>query len=138
MATLVILQITNESLKSQKESKSSFEHKKVVSTVIDAISVMEKATHSLSAKRRDHLKIALNEEVRSMCDLEPTSSEYLFEENMNESLKLDKENYKLSQNLVNIKSRNKVAQPSSRAGFKRRPDHEAENSFSSRTQQSLN
>ena len=110
----------------------------MVSTVIDAISVIEKATHSLSAKRRDRLKIALNEEVRSMCDLESTSSEYLFEENMNESLKLGKENYKLSQNLVNIKSRNKVAQPSSRAGFKRRPDHEAENSFSSRTQQSLN
>ena len=52
---------------------------------------------------------------------------------MNESVKLAKENYKLSQNLVSTKSRNKVAGPSSRAGFKRRPDHEAGNSFSSRT-----
>ena len=57
---------------------------------------------------------------------------------MNESLKLAKENYKLSQNLVSTKSRNKAAGPSSRTGFKRRPDHEAGNSFSSRTQQSLN
>ena len=48
---------------------------------------------------------------------------------MNESLKLAKENYKLSQNLVNTKSRNKTAGTSSRTGFKRRPDHEAENSF---------
>ena len=57
---------------------------------------------------------------------------------MNECLKLAKENYKLSQNLVSTKSRNKAAGPSSRTGFKRRPDHEAGNSFSSRTQQFLN
>ena len=57
---------------------------------------------------------------------------------MNESLKLAKENYELSQNLVSTKSRNKEAGPSSRKGFKRRLDHEAGNSFSSRTQKSLN
>ena len=137
LATSAILQIANETLKCQKESESSFDHKKVVSTAIDAISFMAKATHSLFAERRDHLKLALNEEVRSLCDLEPTSSEYLFGENMNESLKLAKENYKLSQNLVSTKSRNKAAGPSSRTGFKRRPDHEAGNSFCSRTQQSF-
>ena len=138
LATSAILQIANESLKCEKEFESSFDHKKVVSTAINAISSMAKATHSLSAEKRDRLKLALNEEIRSLCDLEPTSSEYLFEENMNESLKLAKENYKLSRNLVSTKSRNIVAGPSSRAGFKRRPDHEAGNSFSSRTQQSLN
>ena len=132
LAASAILQIVNESLKCQREPESSFEHKKVVSTTIDAISFMVKATHSLSVERRDRLKPALNEEVRSLCDLEPTSSEYLFGENMNESLKLAKENYKLSQNLVNTKSRNKVAGPSSRA------DYEAGNGFSSRIQQSLN
>ena len=57
---------------------------------------------------------------------------------MNESLKLAKENYKPSQNLVNTKSRNKVTGPSSRTSFKRRPDHEPGKSFSSRTEQSLN
>ena len=87
-----------------------------------------KATHSLSTERRECLKPALNEEVWSLCDLEPTSSDYLFGENMNESLKLAIY-YKLSQNLVSTKSRNKVAGPSSRAGFKRWPDHEAGNSF---------
>ena len=137
MATSAILQIANETLKCQKESESSFDHKKVASTAIDAISFMAKATHSLSAESRDRLKPALNEEVRSLCNLEPRSSEYLFGENMNESLKLAKENYKLSQNLVSTKSRNKAAGLSSRTGFKRRPDHEAGNSFCSRTQQSF-
>ena len=138
LATSAIFQIANETLKCQKESESSFDHKKVVSTATDAISFMTKATHSLSAERRDCLKPALNEDVRRLCDLEPTSSEYFFGENMNESLKLAKENYKLPQNLVSTKSRNKATGPSSRTGFKRRPDHEAGNSFCSRTQQSLN
>ena len=91
------------------------------------------------SERRDLLKPALNEEVRSLCDLESTSSEYLFGENMNGSLKLAKQNYKLSQNLVSTKSRKKVAGPSStKAGFKRRPDHAAGNCFAARTHQPLN
>ena len=133
-ATSAVLQIANKSLKCQNES--SFNHKKVVSTTIGAISFMAKATHSFSAEWRDRSKSALNEEVRSFCELKPTPSEYPCEENMDESLKVAKENYKMSQNLVSTKSRNKVAGPSSRAGFKRRPEHEAGISFSSRTQQS--
>ena len=66
LATLAILEITDKSLKCQKESESSFDHKKVVSTAIDAVSFMAKATHSLSAERGDRLKPALNEEVRSL------------------------------------------------------------------------
>ena len=64
---------------------------------------MTKATHSLSAERRDLFKPALNEEVRSLCDLETTSSEYLSGGNMNDGLKLAKENYKLTMNLVSTK-----------------------------------
>ena len=90
------------------------------------------------AETRYHLKPALKEEVRRLYDLQPTSFEYLFGENVNESLKLGKETYKLSQNLVSTKSRNKVAGISLKTGFKRRPDHEARNKFSSRTQQFLN
>ena len=81
LATSEILQIANESLKSQKDSESAtFDHKKVVSTAIDAISFMAKASHSISMERRDRLKPALNEEVRGLCDSEPNSSEYLFGE----------------------------------------------------------
>ena len=99
---------------------------------------MEKATHIIFAKRRDRLKSALNEEVRSLRNLGRASFEYLFGENMNESLKLAKENYNISQNSVSTKSRNKVVGLSSKAGFKRRPDHESGNGFSFRNQQSLN
>ena len=63
LATSAILQIANETLKCQKESESSLDHKKVVSTTIDAISFMAKATHSLSAERRDRLKPAQNVEA---------------------------------------------------------------------------
>ena len=76
------MKIANCSLKCQKESESSFDHKKVVSTAIDAICLMAKATHSLSVEKRDRLKPALNEEVESYN--KPTLSEYLFGENMNE------------------------------------------------------
>ena len=110
----------------------------MISTAIVASSFIAKATRSYSAETRYHLKPALKEEVRSLCDLQPTSFEYIFGENVNESLKLGKETYKLSQNLVSTKSRNKIAGLSLRTGFKRRLDHEARNKFSSRTQQSLN
>ena len=94
------MKIENESLKYQEEFESSFDHTKVVSTAIDVISFIAKAAHFLSAERIDRLKPSLNEELWSLCDLKPTPSEYLFGENMNGSLKLAKENYKLSQNFV--------------------------------------
>ena len=66
----------------------------------DIISFMEKALYSVSAERRDRLKPALNEEVWSLFDLEPTLSEYLFGGNIIENFKSAKENYKLSHNLI--------------------------------------
>ena len=60
------MHITNEKLKGQKESESPFDAKKVVSSAIDVISFMAKPTHSLFTERRDRLKTALNEEVRSL------------------------------------------------------------------------
>ena len=83
LKTSAVLQIVNESLKCQKESESSLDHKKVVITVIDGTTFIANAIYSLSAERKDRLKFALNEEVWSLYDLEPTSSEYLFRENMN-------------------------------------------------------
>ena len=83
-----------------------------LSTSIDTISFMPKATHFIYAERNARLKPILNEEVQNPYCLESTSSEYHFGENMNESLKLAKENYKLSINLLSTKSRYKVAGPS--------------------------
>ena len=87
VANSAILQIADESLKWQKESEPSIDHKKVVSTAIDAISFTAKATHSFSAERRDRLKPSLNEEIRNLCDLERTSFEYFFGDKMNQRLK---------------------------------------------------
>lgn len=110
----------------------------MVGTAIDDISFKAKATHFISAERIGRLKPGLNEELRSLSNSKPTSSEYLFGENMNKSLKVAKKNPKLSLNLVITKLRNKVVGPLSRAGFKQRPDHEPGNNFSSRNQVSLN
>ena len=63
LATSAILQIVNDSLKWKKESESSFDHKKVVSTDIDGTTFIANAIHSLSAERKDRLKLTLNEEV---------------------------------------------------------------------------
>ena len=57
---------------------------------------MPKATHFIYEERKACLKPILNEEVQNQYDLESTSSEYHFGENMNESLKLAKDNYRLN------------------------------------------
>ena len=62
-AISAILEIANESLKYEKETKSSFYHKKEAITAIDVICFMEKATYSTSGERRASLKSALNEEI---------------------------------------------------------------------------
>ena len=73
---------------------------------------MPKSTHFIYEERKARLKPILNEEVQNPFDLESTSAEYYFGENMNESLKLAKENYNFSINLLSTKSRYKVAGPS--------------------------
>ena len=57
---LKICKFQYESLKCWKESESSFNHKKVISTAINTISFMIKATYSISVERRDGLKPVLN------------------------------------------------------------------------------
>ena len=75
----------------------------------------------ISAETKDKLKPALNEDIRIFCD-----NDYLFGENISESLKLAKQNYKLAQNLTNSKStlRYKSSRSPYRAGYKRRYDGE--------------
>ena len=104
------------------------------------MNMLGKASQLISTERKDKLKPALNEDLRSLCDNDHTTSDYLFAENISESLKLAKENYKLAQNQANSKStpRHKLSGSSCRAGYKRRYDVEAPSSYSSRTSTSLN
>ena len=100
LATSAILQMSNAALQYQQQP---FEPKAFVSLGIDAMTVLGKASQLIAAERKDKLKPALNEDIRSLCDNDHTASNYLFGENISESLKLAKENYKLAQNLANSK-----------------------------------
>ena len=68
------------------------------------MTVLGKASQLISAERKVKLKPALNVDIRSLRDSDHIRSDYLFGENMLESLKLTKENYKLAQNLAESKS----------------------------------
>ena len=65
--------------------------------------VLGKTSQLTSAARKDKLKPALNENLRSLCDNDNTTSDYLFGENISESLKLT--NYKLAQSLAQFHSK---------------------------------
>ena len=117
-----------------------FEPKAFVSLGIDAMTVLGKASQLISAEGKDKLKLALNEDIRSLSDNDHTTSDYLFGENISENIKLAKENYKFAQNLANSKSssRHKSLGSSYRAGYERQYDAEAPSSYSSSTKTSLN
>ena len=68
------------------------------------MTVLGRTSQLISAEKKDKLKPALNEDIRSLYDNDHTASDYLFGENISESLKLAKKNYKLAQNLGNSKS----------------------------------
>ena len=59
-------------------SKQPFEPKSFVSLSIDVITVLGKASQLISAERIDKLKLTLNEDIRSLCNNDHTTSDYLF------------------------------------------------------------
>ena len=94
------------------------------------MNVLGKANQLISAESKVKLKPALNVGIRSLRDSDHIRADYLFGENILESLKLTKENYKLAQNLAKSKStpRHKSSGSSYRPGYKRRYDAEASSS----------
>ena len=65
-----------------------FELKILVSLGIDAMTVLGKTSQLISVESKNKLKPRLNEDTRSLCDNDRTTSDYLFEENMSENVKL--------------------------------------------------
>lgn len=61
-----------------------FEPKTLVSLGVHAINVLGKASQLTSAERKDKLKPALNEDIKSFCSNDYTTSNYLFGENIGE------------------------------------------------------
>ena len=54
---------------------------------IDAMNVQQKGSQLISTEKKDKLKPVLNEDVGSLCGNDQTTSDYLFVENIPESLK---------------------------------------------------
>ena len=89
LATSSIFQMSNAALQYQQQP---FEPKTFLSLGIDAMTVLGKASHWISAEDKDKFKPAPNKDIRSLCDNYHTASDYLFGKNISESLKLIKEN----------------------------------------------
>ena len=68
---------------------------------VDSITLLSRAHKQISAERRERLKPALNEDIRTLCDKETSDSKYLFGENLMESMKEAKESFRISNSLVN-------------------------------------
>ena len=71
--------MSNATLQYQQQP---FKPKTFVSLCIDAMTVLGKASHLISAERKDKLKPTLNEEIASLCDNNHTTSDYLFGKNI--------------------------------------------------------
>ena len=66
-----------------------------------SITLLGRAHKQMSNERKERLKPVLNEDIRSLCDKDTTSSEYLFGEILVESMREAKENYRISNSLIN-------------------------------------
>ena len=80
--------MSNAALQYQRQP---FEPKTFLSLDIDVMTVLGKTSQLISAERKDKLKLFLNEDTGSLCDNDHTTPDYLFGENISESLKLAKE-----------------------------------------------
>lgn len=82
LTTPAILQMSNSVLQCRQKP---FELKMFVSLAIDPMTVLGKASQLISAEGKDKLKPAPNKVVRSLCDDDHTTFDYLFQENISES-----------------------------------------------------
>ena len=82
LANSGILQMSNAALQYQQQP---FEPKTFVSLGLDAMTLLGKANQLISGEWKDKLKPVLNEDIRSLCDNDHATSDYLFEEDISES-----------------------------------------------------
>ena len=67
--------MSNAALQYQQQP---FEPKTFLSLGIDAMTVLGKASHLISAENKGKFKPAPNEDIRSLCDNDHTASDYSF------------------------------------------------------------
>ena len=125
-ATTAVLKMADEILTTSTESRS-LDLRQVMGYTVDSITLLGRAHKQISNERKERLKPVLNKDIRGLCDKDTTSSEYLFGENLVESMRETKENYRISNSIINTTSsfggkHHKISY-NSRIGSKRLFDH---------------
>ena len=125
-AATAVLKIIAEILTASTESRS-LDLRQVMGYTVDSITLLGRAHKQISNEQKKRLKPVLNEDFRGLCDKETTSSEYLFGENLVESMREAKENYRISNAVINTTSnfggKHRKTSHNSRIGSKRSFDH---------------
>ena len=126
LALTAVLKMADEILTASTESRS-LDLRQVMGHTVDFIMLLDRAPKQISNERKQRLKPVLNEDIRGLCDKDTTSSEYLFGENLVESVREAKENYRISNSIINTTSsfwgKHRKIRHNSRIGSKRLFDH---------------
>ena len=101
-ATTAVLKMADEILTVSTESRS-IDLRQVMGYTVESITLLGRAHKQISNERKERLKPVLNEDIRGLCNKE-TTSEYLFGENLVESMRETKENYRISNSIINTTS----------------------------------
>ena len=125
-ATTVVLKMADEILTASTESRS-LHPRQVMGYTVESITLLGRAHKQISNERKERLKPVLKDDIRDLCNKDTTSSEYLFGENLVESMRQAKENYRISNSIINTTSsfgekHHKISH-NSRIGFIRSFDH---------------
>ena len=95
-----VLKMADEILTVSTESRS-LDLRQVMGYTVDSITLLVRAQKQISNEWKKPLKPVLNEDIRGLCDKDITSSEHLFGENLVESMREAKENYRISNSIIN-------------------------------------
>ena len=113
-------------LMASTESRS-LDLRQVMGYTVDSITLLGRAHKQISNERKECLKPVVNEDIRGLCNKDTTSSEYLFGENLVESMREVKENYRISNSIINTISsfgaKHRKISHNSRIGSKSSFDH---------------
>ena len=101
-AATAVLKMSDEILTVSTESRS-LDLRQVMGYTVESITLLGRAHKQISNERKERLKPVLIEDIRGLCNKE-TTSEYLFGENLVESMRETKENYRISNSIINTTS----------------------------------
>ena len=126
VATTAVLKMADEILMANTESRS-LNLRQVMGYTVDPITLLGRAHKQILNEQREYLKPVLNEDIRGLYDKDTTSSEYLFGKNLVESMREAKENYRISNSIINTTSsfggKYREISHNSRIGSNRSLDH---------------